>query len=100
MPGADNISNIITSYVSELNLEKKLNSYKLFNHWEEIVGKEIARNSKPKRLKDKVLLISTVNPIWASELSLMSQDIINKINSYLNEDIVCKLRVRSDLQAD
>ena len=100
MPGADNISNIITSYVSELNLEKKLNSYKLFNHWEEIVGKEIARNSKPKRLKDKVLLISTVNPIWASELSLMSQDIINKINSYLNEDIVCKLRVRPDLQVD
>jgi len=97
MAAADKISNIIEGYISELNLEKKLNNYKLFNHWEEIVGKEIAKNSKPRKLKDKVLFISTVNPIWASELSMMSQDIINKINNYLKEDIVSILRVRPDL---
>ncbi|MCE5329783.1 DUF721 domain-containing protein [bacterium] len=100
MAGADKISNIIEDYISELNLEKKLNNYKLFNHWEEIVGQEIAKNSRPKKLKDKVLFVSTVNPIWASELSLMSQDIIKKINNYLKEDIVSTLRVKPDLQVD
>jgi len=98
--GADKISNIIEGYISGLNLEKKLNSYKLFNHWDEIVGKEIAKNSRPKKLKDKVLFVSTINPIWASELSLMSQDIINKINTYLKEDIVSVLRVKPDLQVN
>lgn len=100
MPGADKISNIIDSYISEKNLRGKLNSCRIFNYWEEIVGKEIAKNTKPKKLKDKVLYISTVNPIWASELNLMSQDIISKINGYLKEDIVNTLRVKPDLQVE
>ncbi|MCX6383705.1 MAG: DUF721 domain-containing protein, partial [Actinobacteria bacterium] len=78
----------------------KLNSCRIFNYWEEIVGKEIAKNTKPKKLKDKVLYISTVNPIWASELNLMSQDIISKINGYLKEDMVNTLRVKPDLQVE
>ena len=98
MTGADKISIIIENYISEKKLKSKLNSCKIFNHWEEIVGKEIAKNSRPEKLKNKVLYISTINPIWASELNLMSQNIINKINDYLKDDTVDALRIKSDLQ--
>lgn len=100
MTGADSISHIIENYVADKKLSSKLNSCRIFNYWEEIVGKEIAKNTKPKKLKDKVLYISTVNPIWASELNLMSQDIISKINGYLKEDMVNTLRVKPDLQVE
>ncbi|MCL4417233.1 MAG: DUF721 domain-containing protein [Actinobacteria bacterium] len=98
--GADRISNIIDSYILEHKLSSKLKSYSLFNHWEEIVGREIAKNTKPRKLRDKVLYISTINPIWAGELSLMSQKIIDKINNYLKEDIVSTLRIKPDLQME
>ncbi|MCL4385018.1 MAG: DUF721 domain-containing protein [Actinobacteria bacterium] len=98
MTGVDKLSNIIENYINEKKLKSKLNSSKIFNYWEEIVGKEIAKNSKPEKLKNKVLYISTVNPIWASELNLMSQNIINKINDYLKDDTVGALRIKSVLQ--
>jgi len=98
MTGVENISNIIENYISEKKLKGKLNSCKIFNYWEEIVGKEIAKNCKPEKLKNKVLYISTVNPIWANELNLMSQNIIIKINDYLKDDTVSALRTRSNLQ--
>ena len=100
MAGADSISNIIEKYIADKKLGSKLNSGKIFNYWVEIVGAEIAKNTKPKRLKYKVLYISTVNPIWAGELNLMSQDIISRINGYLKEDAVSSLRIKSDLQSE
>jgi predicted nucleic acid-binding Zn ribbon protein len=98
MAGADSISHIIDNYIAEKKLGSKLNSCKIFNYWVEIVGSEIAKNTKPKKLKDKVLYISTVSPIWASELNLMSQSIIGKINEYLKEEVVITIRIKSDLQ--
>jgi predicted nucleic acid-binding Zn ribbon protein len=98
MAGADSISHIIDNYIAERKLGSKLNSCKIFNYWVEIVGAEIAKNTKPKKLKDKVLYVSTVNPIWAGELNLMSQDIISKINEYLKEEVVSTIRIKSDLQ--
>jgi len=100
MAGADSISHIIEKYIADKKLGSKLNSCKIFNYWVEIVGAEIAKNTKPKKLKDKVLYISTVSPIWAGELSLMSQDIISKINEYLKENAVSSLRIKSDLQVE
>jgi predicted nucleic acid-binding Zn ribbon protein len=100
MAGAESISNIIEKYIADKKLGSKLNSGKIFNYWTEIVGAEIANSAKPKKLKNKVLYISTINPIWASELNLMSQDIICKINEYLKEDAVSTLRVKSDLQSE
>jgi predicted nucleic acid-binding Zn ribbon protein len=100
MAGVDSISHLIENYIADKKLGSKLKSSKIFNYWEEIVGAEISRNSRPKKLKDKILYISTINPIWAGELSLMSQDIICKINGYLKEDAVSSLRIKSDLLAD
>ena len=100
MAGADSIAHIIEKYVADKKLSSKLNSGKIFRCWVEIVGAEIAGNAKPKKLKNKVLYISTVSPIWASELNLMSQDIIGKINGYLKEDAISALRIKSDLQSE
>ena len=100
MAGADSISNIIEKYIADKKLGPRLVSSKIFNYWEEIVGAEIAKNTKPTKLKAKILYISTVNPIWAGELNLMSQDIIRRINGYLKEDAVSSLRIKSDMQSE
>jgi predicted nucleic acid-binding Zn ribbon protein len=98
MAGADSISHLIDNYIADKKLGSKLNSCKIFNYWTDIVGSEIAKNTKPKKLKDHVLYISTVSPIWAGELNLMSQSIISKINEYIKEEVVKTIRIKSDLQ--
>ena len=94
----DDISGILGSYVNNLDIKSKLSDARIFNHWKEIVGSEISLHAKPKKLKEGILHISAVNPIWAGELSAMSCDLIIKINKFLGYESVKKINVRADLK--
>ncbi len=90
------ISELLENYVNEHNFSKKINDFKLFDYWTEIVGKDVSAHAKPKRLKNKALYISVSDSIWANELSIMSQSIIEKINNYLCDEVVNELRIKCD----
>jgi hypothetical protein len=51
----------------------------LVNRWETIVGKMLADNTIPLKIKRSTLYILTKHSIFSQELSLMSQMIIQKI---------------------
>ncbi len=89
------LASILQSIVSDLDIEEELYKYKIFNHWEEIVGKEIAKNAKPERIKGKTLYLLTKSPIWANELNLLSQSIISKINQFADKELVKDIKVKA-----
>ena len=93
----EDIGSIIGSVVDKMELSKKLRVSDIFNHWEDIVGKQIAKKSKPERLLRKTLYVSVTTSTWANELSLMSEKLIEKINSFTGEDIVKTIRFKADL---
>ncbi len=97
MENVEDISSVIKSVVSKLNIESKINSSKLFNHWQEIVGSEISKKAKPEKLTRGLLFVSVTTSTWANELSLMSGQLIDKINSYIGKEIVKEIRFRSNL---
>ena len=97
MNGLNNLADILKSYIKDKDIAKKINHHRLFNYWTSIVGADISANAKPRLLRDKVLYISVSNPIWSTELSMMSQEIISKINTFLNDEVVKELRIKPDL---
>lgn len=98
MSEPDNIADVLKTYIQNKNIAKKINSHKIFNYWSAIVGRDISQHAKPKMLRNNVLYISTSNHIWSTELGMMSQDIIGKINAFLNDEVVRELRIRPDLK--
>jgi len=88
------INSILDNYVLESELGKKLKKFSVFNHWEEIVGKEISRKAKPQKIFKSILYISVSGPSWANELSMMSEQLIEKINTYIGDEIITKLRFK------
>jgi predicted nucleic acid-binding Zn ribbon protein len=97
MKKIDDIGSIISDIIKDLSIEEKLDSSKIFSKWPEIVGDEIGKKSKPKRLTGDTLYISVVNSIWANELSLMSGQLIEKINSFVGREAVKNLRFRQNI---
>ncbi len=97
MKEIEDIGSIIGSVVNRMDINAKLKTSGIFNHWEEIVGEEIAKRSRPKKLVRRILYISVTTSTWANELSLMSEKLIEKINSFVGEDIVGKLRFKANL---
>jgi predicted nucleic acid-binding Zn ribbon protein len=61
------------------------------------VGHEVAKRSRPEKLVNMTLYISVTSSTWANELSLMSDDLIEKINSFASGDVVKKVRFKADL---
>ena len=97
MKDIEDIGSIIGSVVDRMGINSKLSTSSIFNHWPEIVGGEIAKKSRPRKLADMTLHVSVTSSTWANELSLMSEDLIDKINAFAGQEVVKKIRFRADL---
>ncbi len=97
MKEIDDIGSVISAIIKDLSFEEKLETSKIFNKWPEIVGDEIGKKSKPKRLAGDTLYISVVSSTWANELSLMSGQLIEKINSFIGREVVKSLKFKQNI---
>lgn len=88
------IASVIRRFVSDSEMASKLQKYSIFNHWEEIVGEGIDRRTKPEKISRDILYISVTNSTWANELSMMSGQLLQKINNYIGSDAIKELRFK------
>ncbi len=97
MDEIENIGDILGKLVKDLNMDKKMKVFKIFNHWEDIVGQQIAEKSKPEKLKDGILFVSVASSTWANELNLMSQQLILKVNSFTGLKVIKDIRFKANM---
>jgi len=88
------MKSILSDVLDNSDLGKKVKRYRVFNHWDEIVGKDIGKKTSPERFIKDCLYINVENPTWSNELSMMSEQLILKINSFLKENIVKEIRFK------
>jgi predicted nucleic acid-binding Zn ribbon protein len=93
----EDIGHIIKNITSDPKIKNKLEISNIFNHWEDIVGSEINKKSRPDRLTRGILFVSVINFTWANELSLMSDQLKKKINSYVGGKVVKSIRFKPNL---
>jgi len=63
--------------------------------WPEMVGPGIAGHSRPQEIKGGRLTLIVDSSAWMNQLSLLSGDIVSKINAALGEDVVTDIRLRA-----
>lgn len=66
--------------LKEFRWEAQLAEADLFNRWQELVGEQNATNSNPETLVGGVLTIRCKSTAWATQLRLMHNDILAKVN--------------------
>jgi predicted nucleic acid-binding Zn ribbon protein len=62
--------------------------------WNDIVGDEIAANTKPHSLRDGLLVIVANDPSWVSHLSYLQSTIAASANEVLGYEAVREVQVR------
>lgn len=60
--------------------------------WPDAVGAAIAQRAKPVAERAGVLTVSCESSVWAQELDLMSQSILERINGVLRGADITRLR--------
>ncbi len=77
------LSKILDQQISENPDDREVLLLKLAvaQKWPECVGKEINRNTSISSIKDGILFAATTNAVWASHLTALKKEILDKLNS-------------------
>ena len=78
---ADSIDNLLTDF----DWLGKVQKESLFLEWEKLVGKESAAASKPVDLNAGVLTVQCRSTAWATQLRLLSEQILSRIREQYPE---------------
>jgi predicted nucleic acid-binding Zn ribbon protein len=52
---------------------------RVFAHWEELVGPDVAAHARPTSLRDGVLTVTVDHPAWATSLRMLSADLLARL---------------------
>jgi predicted nucleic acid-binding Zn ribbon protein len=94
MPERGRLGEVLEDVMRRHNLERRARQWRALGVWAEVVGKDIARNAWPVRVRDGVLLVGVANHAWAQTLHLMRAAIVEALNARLGADALREMQVR------
>ena len=90
--GTHNIEKILSYLLREYGYDRKILEAKVLAAWADAVGVPVARNTRPISLMSGKLTVYAVNSVLITELSLLEQHVIAKINDAVGTSAVNQLR--------
>ena len=75
---------IIENLLGSKEMQKFMKRKALFDMWKNAVGTTFSEKSKPYSLMGKTIIISCKTPVVAQELLLRKNQILDKLQPYLN----------------
>jgi len=92
MPKLTTIAGIIKEVLKARGLGSGDTLSKLRGKWANAVGGKIAQHAQPQMIREGRLTLTVDSPAWMSQLSMLSPEIIEKINAALEEGAVKELK--------
>ena len=86
------IKSIISDVLKKYSKSKKSNLFIISDIWESAVGETIANDSRPFKIKGNELEVHVSGASWLQQLNYMRNDIIQKLNERLGEQVIEKIR--------
>ena len=100
MTAVQKLNELLPLTIKKLGIIKRYNSESAILHWREIVGDKIAAHAYPLSVQRDLLLVAVGNPVWGHHLSMMKQDIINKINAFIGDNLIRDIRFQAGYLKD
>lgn len=79
---------ILPLTLKKLGVKHKLDVQTIIIHWQDIVGADIAQQSRPTSAKQRVLFVAVKASVWSHHLSMMKEKILDKINLYIGQKLL------------
>ena len=95
--GALPLAALIPEALKGMKLDAHAQVARVAAAWPEIVGPQLARNTRPAHLENKVLLVYVSHPAWIMELrGPMTAEILSRVQAQFGKDVVKNLRFAVD----
>ncbi|MCP3873199.1 MAG: DUF721 domain-containing protein [Desulfobacteraceae bacterium] len=67
---------------------------RIWDIWDDAVGKPIAMNAKPDSFKDGILMVNVSSSAWIQQLKFLEKEMILNINKQFDHPIVKQIRFK------
>jgi hypothetical protein len=82
---------LLEQLVSGWGMAEKLEQYRVWQIWAEVVGEQIAAHATPVRIRDHRLEVRVDQAVWMQQLHLLKPKIIAALNQRLGSEQVCDI---------
>lgn len=89
--GPTRLSGLLEQALARLRLDRRLDDYRVWQAWDEVVGRTISRNAQPVRLDGSRLVVAVRSSTWLQELSLLQHELIVRLNEWMQREVVREL---------
>jgi len=89
--GPTRISALLEQALARFGLDRRLDDYRVWQAWDEVVGRTISRNAQPVRLDGSRLVVTVRSSTWMQELSLLQRELIVRLNEWMQREVVREL---------
>ena len=87
------ISDVLKNLIQDRDWQSGIAEGNLFANWENIVGAEIAEHTEPITILEGLLTIRTSSTAWATQLNLISNDVLASLQASAPGALVEKLSI-------
>ena len=89
------LSNVLGTFLKQAKLDERVEAAQVVPEWESLVGKQIAKVTKPISVtRDGTLFVAVKTNGWMTELSLMEPQILRALNAKAGRARVKKIRLQ------
>lgn len=85
---------VLSQAIKDLNLERQLDQQKIWEVWEEAVGKTIAQAAQPDRVRFRTLFVKVTDSVWLHQLASLQGLILKKVNRKVGRKVIEKIYFR------
>lgn len=87
------MADAMASFLAESGLAHRIEQNNAVAAWPEVAGKQIAQVTEPRVVtQDGTLFVSVKTAAWMNELSLMSPDLVRRINEAMGHNAIKRIR--------
>ena len=84
----------LRTWVASAGAGADLKKATLFARWEKIVGPEVADHCSPVSLTDGELVVEAESTAWATQIRMLSPQLLRRINAEVGDRSVVRIRAR------
>ena len=88
----ESLKDVLLRNLREQGLETPLKQKRLVEAWPEIAGPVITRYTRNTYIYNQTLFVRLSNPALRSDLSMMRQELVNKLNAVVGEQVITDIR--------
>ena len=88
------IHEVIRDLLREMDIDRKLKEVSLVSQWESLMGRTVALRTSQIYIRNRILYVHVTSSVLKSELLMMRQAIVDKLNQNAGERLVEQVVIR------